>query len=168
VDTHLDLAIAYLPNHLDIGSAGHSRGTQYEWLAQIYFGNRLIDHASHVRIADRDRQSVESPIARLDGSIAHNYRGPHIHGELSVRFRAHRSRPGTGRDRDVWPYAESFVNQEFGEYANAIPAHLSDAAVSVAVIHEPLGSVTVGVTSGSRAPNHTEHPIGTDPEVPVA
>ena len=76
---------------------------------------------------------------------------------LAVRLRPDQPGPAAGRDGELGPAHQVVVEQVPGEHPDAVAAHLGQAAVGVAVVHEPLRTVAA---SRRRVGRVTAHPDG--------
>ena len=102
--------------------------------------------------------------------------GAHVHGELGRPApRATSRTPARVPIGELRPGGQAVVEQVPGEHPDPVAAHLGDAAVGVAVVHEPLGAPPVGQAGpvpglgpGRRRPDHPQHPVAADPGPPVA
>lgn len=76
----------------------------------------------------------------------------------------------TGRDAEAALTGEALAAQIRGEDAHAVATHLGDAAVGIAVVHEPFGPIGLGAHVGvGREPGrrHWDDTVAADARAPV-
>ncbi len=156
---------------VDAVRAGQRCGEQVAGLAEVLDeGDRV--RVAHVHVAGRPGPRAHRDLdrvgpgqqgrAHLHGDVA----GGAVGGVLRDPGPPH-ARPGGDGERSG--LREAGVHQVAGEDADAVAAHLGDAAVGVAVVHEPLG--LVGQVHGGRiggGAHHPQHPVAADARPPVA
>ncbi len=163
--------------------SGKSRRVQAGRHGQVELVQRVVHQAGQVRVADADPQAVPDHAADHGPSRAEDGGRAHVHADLAVRFHADLADPGPGRHRERRPGGQAVLQQVAGEHADAVAAHLGDAAVGVAVVHEPLRRAGFRGASGrgtgfprSRWPgagqrggtDHPQHAVRPDPGPAVA
>ena len=117
--------------------------------------------------------STASP-AKLRRPIAAR-RWPRRRRPVPCRPRSRRRPARTARTPPRVPSAQlgavepAAVGQVAGEHPDPVAAHLGDAAVGVAVVHEPLDARLRRRAVAERGPaHHPQHAVGTQPAAPVA
>ena len=88
---------------------------------------------------------------------------------LAARFRTDLPQPGPRGHGELRACGQAVVEQVAGEHPDPVAAHLGDAAVGVAVVHEPLGRASRGRSAPARripsapSPVRRSHSLATRP-----
>ncbi len=98
---------------------------------------------------------MDDPAGESGRGDALTLHASHVYGDVAVRLDGDPLGPVTGPDLETVRVDEADVQQVAGEDPDPVPAHLRDAAVRVAIVHEPLGPFGGPRGRGQRLAEHT-------------
>ena len=107
----------------------------------------------------RDLQTTALDAADDRGAAAAHLRSAHVHRDGAIGLHPDLPGPGPRLHLQRRALGQPMAEQVAGEHPDAVAAHLRDAAVGVAVVHEPAAR------AGADRP---QDPVRAEPEAPVA
>src|SRR5215207_7204124 len=130
---------------------------------------KIIDKAHRMGVANIGGKRFElDTVSGGDNHRSTSDRGPaHGHPDPAIRQYSRYLEAGPRGDFDDWPTDQVLIEQVADEDSDSVAAHLRDRPISIAMVHEPQGTVAFPAIDmlGEYGP---KQPVGANTRAPVA
>jgi hypothetical protein len=169
IDTHGDVVRPKLTYELQVYSVRELLGWIPAGRCMQLQRLKVVNKADRMRIANIGHKRFEfGTVSRSDNHRSTPDRSrAHIHADPAIRQSSRNLEAVPRGDFDDWPTDQVLIEQVADEDSDSVAAHLRDRSISVAIVHEPQGTVAFP-TSDMLGKYCAKQPIGANAGAPIA